>query len=553
MRRMGYGTSLLLFVTLLAGYPHPAYSAELMPEVTSEIRHGVSMPLREIAGIISEAQQTEQAPGLALGRVPITPGAASADPVVQRKAIAPFGGVIGMSFNGVGVGLGDFVPQYYPPDTTGAAGATQYVEWVNTSFAVFNKATGKVLLGPLPGNSLFYGFGGPCEFNNDGDPVVEYDKAAQRWVLSQFAIYGQGGFRECIAVSKTSDATGQYNLYAFRAGTNLLEFADYPRMGVWPNGYYFSFNVFDLSTNQFLVGRACAFDRIAMLNGRGANEICFSASNTGGMVPSDLDGQTPPPAGSPNYFVKLGVNALNIYSFYANFTNLFNSSFTGPVTVPVAPFLTPCVDNAPIGDAAVAGVKQPGCVPQKNSHVKLDALGDRLMYRGAYRNFGDHESLILLHTVAPRRSGNQPVGAALRWYELRNLSTGPTLYQQGTYAPNQQWRWMGSAGTDAAGDIAIGYSVSGPGIVPGIRITGRRPTDPLGKLEDEQDVIKGNAPQLGKIADLAYRWGDYTPMSVDPNDDCTFWYANEYITKRQPAPYWSTRIVSFKFPECTAP
>lgn len=536
--------------------------AESAPElhVSQAAAHDVSPPLRDLMTILSEVEGKATGSIAPLYRFPLVNQEAAQDPVVQQNAGVAFGAIMGLNFNGIGVGLGNFQPDQgvYPPDTSGAAGATQYVQWVNTSFAVFNKTNGNLLRGPSPGNTLWRGFGGDCESQNDGDPVVEYDKQAGRWVLSQFTAESPPYF-ECVAVSQTSDATGPYYRYAFKMGTAL---ADYPRVGVWPDAYYFTFNRFRSTFGgaQLLGGRACAFDRVAMLNGEGAEAVCFDSPDTFGMVPSDWDGATAPPAGSPNYLVRMPTrqeNQLQVFSFHTDFADPENAKFIGPAVIDVAAFTPACGVSSPVeqgGDTAAAAQQLPGCVPQKGTKVNLDELADRLMYRAAYRNFGDHEALVVTHTVARTTSGKKPEGAAIRWYELRGLSTTPTVFQQGTYAPDKQWRWMSSAGMDAVGDLAIGYSASGPMRFPAIRVSGRTPSDTPGMLQAESVIINGEAPQVagGPAANNAWRWGDYSAMSIDPTDDCTFWYTNEYVTKKQQGPFWSTRIASFKFPGCSA-
>ena len=397
-----------------------------------------------------------------------------------------------------------------------------------------------MLMSPLNGNAIWFEFGGGCELRNDGDPIVNYDKQAKRWVLSQFT--SASPYLECVAVSATDDATGVYYRYAFPMGPN---FADYPHMGVWPDGYYFSFNMFK-GGNTLLGGRVCAFDRTAMLTGSTATQECFDNANLFGAVPSDWDGVSAPPAGSRNYFVTYGTNLLNIWSLHADFTNPANANLNGPIALPVDSFTPACkeVEPGPIknGDAE----DEPGCVPQAGVTKKLDELSDRMMYRAAYRNFGDHEALVATHIVARVIKNKKAIGAALRWYEIRGLSTTPSIYQQGTYAPDTRWRWMGSIGMDFAGDIGIGYSLSGPGINPHIAYTGRTPGDPAGTMESEGIIMAGKGSQRE-----SWRWGDYSALSIDPIDDCTFWYTTEYIPKTGDAPNWQTRIASFKFPGCT--
>ena len=158
----------------------------------------------------------------------------------------------GISWDGVGVGLAGFVPASNPPDVEGRVGAGQYVQWNNTSFAVFNKNTGALLYGPAAGNTLFQSLGGVCASHNDGDPVVSYDILSGRWILSQFVVYGPAASasHQCVAVSQTSDATGAYYLYDFL--TDPANFVDYPHMGVWPDGYYMSAHVFNSAGTRWL-------------------------------------------------------------------------------------------------------------------------------------------------------------------------------------------------------------------------------------------------------------------------------------------------------------
>ena len=426
----------------------------------------------------------------------------------------------GLNFEGIGDGQYGFTVEYSPADPNGAAGATQYVQWVNTYFAVFDKTTGALVAGPTPGNTLWTGFGGGCEFNNDGDPIVLYDKLANRWIMSQFSVT-TGPFLQCIAISTTSDATGPWLRYAFQYG----HFDDYPKMGLWRDAYYQTFNMFDGST--FVGSDVCAYNRTAMLAGLAATQICFQQNaSVGGLLPADLDGATPPPDGSPNYLLNLGANSLNLYKFHVDFNNPSNSTFTGPTVLGVAPF-TPLCNG---GD---------DCVPQPLTSNKLASLADRLMYRLAYRKFPDHESLVVNHSVAVNGSGG------IRWYEIQSPNSAPRVAQQGTYAPDSNYRWMGSIAMDRMGDIAVGYSVAGASMYPTIAFAGRAPTDPPGTLQSETLVMLGSGSQTPNVM----RWGDYSSMSVDPTDDCTFWYTQQYQLTTG-AYNWNTRIVSFQFPAC---
>ena len=286
--------------------------------------------------------------------------------------------------------------------------------------------------------------------------------------------------------------------------------------------------------DTFVGSRVCAYDRNAMLTGAPATQQCFQLSPSyGGLLPSDLDGARPPPAGSPNFFIAFGTNALQLWKFHVDWTTPANSTLTGPITLPVASFSMACNGGT--------------CIPQNGTSQQLDSLGDRLMYRLAYRSFSDgHEALVVNHSV---NAGSNVAG--VRWYELRNPSGStmaggnPVVYQQSTYAPDSTYRWMGSIAMDNAGNIALGYSVSSTAINPGIRYTGRAPGDPLGLMGVETSIVEGTGSQVPSLG----RWGDYSSMSVDPTDDCTMWYTNEYL-KTNGKFNWSTRIASFKFTTC---
>lgn len=424
-----------------------------------------------------------------------------------------------LNFDGMNIN----VCSCFPPDPNGAVGATQYVQIANASYQVFNKTTGGNVLGPVGIASLWSGFGGVCQFNPNGDPIVLYDKIAGRWVISQFA-GTSAPTDECIAVSTTSNATGSYNRYAFHLGSN---FFDYPKLGVWPDGYYMSMHVFDPSGTSFLGPQAFAFQRANMLTGAAATFVTPGITASDVFLPSDLDGSILPTAGVGNPFVTFpGSGVYRVRLFHADFAVPGNTTF-----------------NA-IGSPAAAGFTQlcPGtraCVPELGGE-SLDGIGDRLMQRLAYRKFADgHEAIV----------GNYSVNASgvsgVRWFELRGVTTSPSVFQQSTHSPDTTWRWMGSAAMDQNGDIAIGYSAASSAIVPQVRYAGRLASDPLNTLaQGEATLTAGTGGQNGG----GNRWGDYSGMAIDPVDDCTFWYTQEYAASN----VWRTRIGNFKFPSCGA-
>lgn len=459
-------------------------------------------------------------------------GGGSTDPVVQSSSYTSVG-TLATSHNleGIGNGFPGFTVNSAPPDTNGAVGATQYVQWVNESFAVFDKNTGSVVAGPIAGNQLFLALGSthPCVVNNDGDPIAQYDKANNRWILTQFSVTNGGtiGYWQCIAVSQTSDATGKYNVYAYKQPS----FNDYPKIGVFNGVYFATYNMF--SGNTFAGARLCAYDGSSMRAGAAAAaEQCFQLSTSyGGVLPGDVDGITAPPSGASEYFVNFGTNALNTWRFHVDFTNSANSTLSGPYSTTVATFAEACSGGT--------------CIPQPGTRQQLDSLADRLMYRLSYRHFADgHEALFVNHSVNPGS-----VASGSRWYELRPASggsTGVTVYQQSTYAPADGLsRWMGSIASDKAGNLALGYSTSSGTAYPSIRYSYRTPSDPLDKMGSEQLLLSGTGAQQRTLS----RWGDYSAMSVDPVDDCTMWYTNEYLAANGTF-NWHTRIGSFKVNGC---
>ena len=452
------------------------------------------------------------------------------------------------SFQGIGVNGGS------PSDANLAVGTTQVVEMVNTMFQVFDKS-GVSQAPAAKINTLFSALtDSPCSFANGGDPIVLFDQLANRWLLSQLEFprvvngvsNGVEGQHVCVAVSTTVDALGAYNLYDFVFDPAGEDLPDYPKFGVWPDAYYFSANTFRNGT--FIGGQACAFDRNAMLAGADdPTVVCFQGNSSfHSLLPSGLDGSTPPPAGSPNYFLQFDCcTSLSLYKFSVNFTTPTASSFSGPVSIAVGRFATPGGGNV---------------VPQPGTTDKLEDIGGgRLLYRLSYRNFGAYESLLVSHSVKVNQTAPAGSQSGIRWYEIRNPNAlpkgakgGPLVYQQSTFSPDSTtWRWMGSIGQDKRGNMLLGYSASSTTVFPSIRYTGRRAgIDPLNQMESEGTIFIGTGSQLiNPDGNGRNRWGDYTSVAVDPVDDCTLWYVNQYI------PFdgfrnWVTHLASFKFENC---
>ena len=458
----------------------------------------------------------------------------------------------GVNVFGVGVGLAGFQPAANPPDTNGRVGATQYVQWNNTSFAVFNKTTGALIYGPAAGNTLFQSLGGVCATHNDGDPVVSYDILAGRWILSQFVVGASPEFsHQCVAVSQTQDATGAYFLYDFV--TDPVNFVDYPKTAVWPDGYYMSGHIFNSTGTAFLAGRIFVFERDQMLKGLPARQLQadlkrYSNKPQFGFLPSDLDSLTPPPAGEAAFVIGPHPTSVNrLASARVAVTwggapriRLTESLITETWGIP------PCVNDTAAGDHR-------DCVPEPAPALPgdyVDNLDFRLMYRLAYRNFGGtplQESLV--GNVTVNGGNSKPSHGAIRWYEFRNAgssTTTPTVFQASTYDPDTAYRWMGSIAMDKDHNIALGYSKSSLSVIPSIWITGRLAADAPNTLGTEALVFAGNGVQQGG----GNRWGDYSAMTLDPVNQCTFFYTNEYL-QTNGAFNWSTRIASYSFPSCT--
>lgn len=440
------------------------------------------------------------------------------DGALQSGAGLLANAVDGIGFDGVAAS------GYAPPDTNMAVGPNDIVQWVNVRFAIYDKQ-GNIRSGyPKPGNAFWAGFGGPCETQNSGDPIIQYDAVADRWIATQFTSSGTP-YYECFAVSKTSDPGGAYNRYAYAFTDG---FPDYPKVTVWKSAYFASYNMFSNTSGGFLGPRICAYDRAAMLAGTSAVQECFSlGANYGSLLPSDLDGGGAfAPPSDTGYFLDYGNNSLVLWRFTPNFVTPANASLSSPISIPVASFSPACGGGT--------------CIPQPGGQ-KLDSLADRLMYRLAYRNFGSYETMVVNQSVTAGTS------VGIRWYEIRNPLTSPTVFQQGTYAPDTTYRWMGSAAMDQSGNIAVGYSASSSTEVPSIRYTGRDSGDPLGTLQAEAVILTSGGSQTGGLS----RWGDYAAMRIDPSDDCTFWFATEYLPASGSF-NWHTRIASFKFNSCGA-
>jgi hypothetical protein len=450
---------------------------------------------------------------------------------------------IAASFDGLGAGFTG--PQgtaefRNPSDNSLGVGLNEIVQIVNSRVAIYSKqsarssATGKVLFGPVITNTLFAGFGGPCEKLISGDAVVRYDQLANRW-LFVLPIFRRppdqpdAPYAMCYAVSTSPDPMGSYYRYQF----NRPLFPDYPRPAIWSDGYYLPTSTGDTVIQKHV----CAADRSKMLLGQPATEQCVVIDGVNFLNCADIDGLRMPPAGMPNIVMAAGGTQLHdqfeddgidAYKFSVNWSDPTKTHIDGPEKIPVAPYHYLC--NGQLSK----------CVPQPNTEVRLDSQGDKLMQRLVYRNFSRYQSIVASHSVDTR------AGGGVRWYEFRIDNGGsPRLFQQGTYAPEGNFRWLPSIAMDRKGNIAIGYSFGGGTIYPGQRFAARLAGDATGQMTLHESVVaEGQASQTNTL-----RWEDFTTLDVDPGDDCTFWYVGDYL--KAGAGNYSSRIAALRLPGCS--
>jgi hypothetical protein len=450
-----------------------------------------------------------------------------------------------------------------PPDPNGEVGPNHYVEIINLVFAVYDKS-GNKLLGPIDTGSLWSDFAVPDCTDPSGDPVVLYDQLADRWILSQFTTSGLSDpnkpFWNCVAVSTTGDPTGSYYRYAFETA-HFQFFPDYPKYSVWTDSYVLTTREFG-PTVEYGIG-VYALEKNKMLNGLpNARAVSFFIDGNDpemlplvgdGLLPADIDGKQKPKAdakipivGTQDDGASYGAtfDALNIWELDVH----WNSKTPATASLELATQLpTAAFDSIfPCAPTSRDCLPQPG-ITNPDQYLDILSYRQRPTFRLAYRNFKDYEALVTNQSVEAL-----PGVAGVRWYEIRRTASTYSIYQQGTFAPGDGvHRWMGSIAMDKKGDIALGYSVvNGTTVYPGIRYTGRLAGDTLGDMTlGEGTVINGSGVQTTTNS----RWGDYTDMTVDPVDDCTFWYVNEYYAVSGTAANgrpWQTRIASFKLPGC---
>ncbi|HJZ74359.1 MAG TPA: hypothetical protein VKE51_21630 [Vicinamibacterales bacterium] len=547
------------------------------------------------AALALATQGWSQSPPPAVPRIVVPPGSGAVEQTSfgTRPAAA-----LVASFDGLGAGFTG--PQgsallRNPSDNSLAVGPNHIVQLVNTRMAIFRK-DGTPLYGPVPTNNVFKGFGGACESRNNGDAVVRYDQLADRWLIvmplfsraaerpdqpdvwkggepahvSPAGRPGQPGpaaplyqpprvppgtppdasaqnraagrrddsprgpYSMCYAVSSSPDPLGSYYRYEFLRPL----FPDYPRPAIWSDGYYVPTSTSDdrISEQVATQKHACVADRTKMIRGEPATEQCVVIENVNFLNNADIDGRSLPPAGAPNVMLAAGgrqldqifeADSIDVWRFHVDWQHASKTAVTGPAQIRVAPYHYLC-------DGQLSN-----CVPQPGIDRRLDAQGDKIMARIAYRRIGNRESIVAVHAVNTTAGGG-----GIRWYEFRiDARRDVTLYQQGTYAPDRFYRWLASPAIDRLGNIGIGYSFGGAPHFPGQRFAGRLAADPPGSLTLRETVLVG-----GAASQDATRWEDYTQTAIDPSDDCTIWYVGDYLQKGVET--YSSKIGAFRMAGC---
>ncbi|HEY3015998.1 MAG TPA: hypothetical protein VGJ41_12855 [Nocardioides sp.] len=542
----------------------PAAGVSARPTFTSPAAFDKSKPLTQLAAEQRRATEPRMRPERGAG-ADRADGSHAPDAALQSSvSTASIPGTIA-NFEGLNNddNFAAFGFRVNPPDPIGDVGPNHYVEMVNLTFAVFSKS-GTKLLGPVPTGALWSGFAVDECTDPSGDGMVLYDQIADRWILSQFTTRGidypdepLNQFYNCVAVSTSGDPTGSYYRYAFSTGYN---FPDYPKLSVWKDSYVITTREFGIEDPNIYGIGVYGLERSKMIEGLpNARSVGFLLRDGvvplnligDGLLPADLDGRTKPKADAPipivgtqddNYGYGAPFDALNIWELLVKWHSTPTASLTFKAQLPVAPFDS----DFPCSPTSRDCLPQPG-ISDPNQYLDVLSYRQRPTWRLAYRNRGTYESMVTSQSVEAA-----PGQAGMRWYEIRRVGSTYSLYQQGTYAPaDGVHRWMGSAAADRFGNIAMGYSVvDAVSVYPGIRYTGRLVGDPLGQLTlGEGTIVDGSGAQTT----LNSRWGDYTSLNLDPVDDCTFWYLNEYYTAAGQAAgtnRWQTRIASFKLPGC---
>jgi len=512
----------LLCLCLTIGSTVAQNEPPLKPQVFKNVYFDISPPLRDMAKLPQKHADNSWKDGVVKNILypfgfPKEEPMSTADHTIQNYQGTSSTDSLLLSFDGV-----SNVDNLLPPDTDGDVGPNHYFQVVNLHYSIFDKA-GNRLIGPLANSSVFTGM---SHNSNDGDAVVLYDEVEDRWIFTQFSLptYPNGPFWEMVAISQTGDPTGSWYRYQFQ----FSDMPDYPKLGVWGDGIYMTTNRFSSGTSSFMGTGAACFEKAAMYAGNPTAQMVYftlpSSNEAYAVLPSDCDGAYPP-AGTPNFFAWIKSNHIRMYAFAVDWTTPTNSTYTLLCTIPVSSY-----------NGTVSGI------PQKGTSVQLDAISGRLMFRLPFRKFNDHWAMVANATV------NVSGHAGIRWWELRNDASAPanwSIYQESTYSPDNNSRWMGSIAIDTLNNIALGYSLSSSTIYPSVCYTGRQVTDPLSTFSiAEKIIVSGGGYQSFNSG--RSRWGDYSSMNADPSAAGKFWYTQEYYATSSSVG-WKTRIGAFIF------
>jgi hypothetical protein len=563
--------AVFLLVATVAVAQNTPGAAPLRPKFSQAVAFDVSLPLRVLAATpfrIAPVGPSQEPVEIRPERGPVVKdrGYSSDGALQTRGSFDPALQIPATSANFEGLSNQDnfniFGFRVNPPDPNGAVGPNHYVEIINLVFGVYSK-TGTLLLGPIDTGTLWAGFALPDCTDPSGDPIVLYDQFADRWLLTQFTTRGPT-YYDCVAISTTGDPTGSYYRYAFSTGVN---FPDYPKYGVWTDSYVITTREFG-PTIEYGIG-VYGLEKNKMINGQPARNVHFFIDGNipgqlplvgDGLLPANIDGKQKPMTDTAIPLVGTQddgggygatFDAINIWDLLVKWRSTPIATLSLNTQLPTAAFdsIYPCgVVPGSLPPSSRDCLPEPG-ITDGSRFLDILSYRQRPTWRLAYRNFKVYEALVTNQSVEAT-----PGIAGVRWYEIRRTGVTYSLFQQGTYAPSDGvHRWMGSIAQDRKGNMALGYSVvNGVDVYPGIRYTGRLAGDAPGQMTlGEATIIDGSGVQRTTNS----RWGDYTSMNVDPTDDCTFWYVNQYYTlagQLSSTAGWQTRIASFKFPSCSA-
>jgi subtilisin-like proprotein convertase family protein len=394
-----------------------------------------------------------------------------------------------------------------PSDPSLAVGPDHVVIIYNTGFSIYDKS-GVEIAGPLGVTNIFSG-GGCC------DLTISYDNAADRWVMSYLFI---GNGIEVAVSDGPNPVTANWNVYS------IPQINDYNKLSVWSDGYY-------VTDNTGAANKIYALERDEMLAGNASAQIIGfplpGIVTSGFYSPQALNvSNDDVPADGGATFIYLQDDAWSGVSqdHIKLWTLDVDWDTPGNSTISAAQILN---TNAPFISVFDGGnfsnLTQPG-------GSDIDALQATIMNQAQFRKFGNHNSAVFNFVVDTDASGGELAG--VRWFELRQDDDNMpwSIYQEGTYtAPDGRHAWHASMIMDNQGNIGMGYtSMSGPSTPTTVRVssyyTGRFANDPLNTMNIAEELIAEGTGNVG-----GFRYGDYSKIDVDPTNDKTFWFINEYI------------------------